>query len=174
MNDRAIPSLAAAAIALLARDAAVDLGGLATTGVMRASPGTPTAIAATCELTLDLRHRDLDALDALERRVLEGAGEAAGGHHVHSDTEPLWSIDPIAFDPTLVERAKAATDGGDPLVSGPLHDAASCARAGVPTAMLFIRSRGGVSHSREEDSDEQDVIKGANALTDLILSLAEE
>ena len=86
--------------------------------------------------------------------------------------EPLWSIDPVPFDPGLVQRARAVTGGGEPLVSGPLHDAAACARAGVPTAMLFIRSRGGVSHSREEDSDEADVTAGVDALVRLVRDLA--
>jgi N-carbamoyl-L-amino-acid hydrolase len=80
----------------------------------------------------------------------------------------------VAFDAGLVERARVASGGGAPLVSGPLHDAAACARAGVPTAMLFIRSRGGVSHSREEDSDEADVIAGVDALVQLVRTLADE
>jgi N-carbamoyl-L-amino-acid hydrolase len=115
-------------------------------------------------MTVDLRHRDGTALQSLERRVIDAAGDA--------EVEPLWSIEPIAFDSGLVERARAATGGGEPLVSGPLHDAAACARAGVPTAMLFIRSRGGVSHSREEDSDEADVIAGVEALVRVVRELA--
>jgi N-carbamoyl-L-amino-acid hydrolase len=174
MDDRRDPVLAAAAIALLARDAAVELGGLATVGALRALPGTPTAIAASCDLTLDLRHRELDGLVALERRVLDGADDAARRERVELDAELIWSIDPVAFDGGLVERARAATGGGAPLVSGPLHDAAACARAGVPTAMLFIRSRGGVSHSREEDSDEADVIAGVDALVQVVGTLADE
>jgi hypothetical protein len=38
--------------------------------------------------------------------------------------------------------------------------------------MLFIRSRGGVSHSREEDSDEADVIAGVDALVRAVRELA--
>ena len=55
----------------------------------------------------------------------------------------------------------------DPLPSGPLHDAAEMARAGVPTAMLFVRSRGGVSHSAEEDSDPGDLRLAVRALGEL-------
>jgi N-carbamoyl-L-amino-acid hydrolase len=42
-------------------------------------------------------------------------------------------------------------------MSGPLHDAAAVARAGIPTAMIFVRTRGGISHSREEDASEDDL-----------------
>ena len=160
MDSRRDPVVAASRAVLRATEAAVDLGGLATVGSIRSYPGTPTAVAARCEMTLDLRHRDLDGLAELERRALDGA------------TEPLWSIDPIAFDPGLIERIRDATGGGEPLVSGPLHDAAACARAGLPTAMLFIRSRGGVSHSRKEDSDDADVVAGVEALVRVVTGLA--
>ena len=155
MDDRDDPVVAASQLVLRATEAAVELGGLATIGSIRAYPGTPTAVAGRCELTVDLRHPDLAGLQELERRVI-------------GDSEPLWSIDPIAFEAALVAGAAA----GAPLVSGPLHDAAACARAGVPTAMLFIRSRGGVSHSREEDSDEADVIAGVDALVRVVHGLA--
>jgi N-carbamoyl-L-amino-acid hydrolase len=155
MDDRDDPVVAASQQVLRVTEAAIDLGGLATVGSIRAYPGTPTAVAGRVELTVDLRHRDLAGLQELERRVI-------------GESEPLWSIDPIAFDPTLMTGAAA----GEPLVSGPLHDAAACARAGVPTAMLFVRSRGGVSHSREEDSDEADVIAGVEALVRVVRELA--
>jgi N-carbamoyl-L-amino-acid hydrolase len=41
------------------------------------------------------------------------------------------------------------------------------ARAGVPTAMLFVRSRGGVSHTAEEDSDADDLRLAVRALGEL-------
>ena len=43
------------------------------------------------------------------------------------------------------------------LPSGPLHDAARVADAGVPTVMLFVRTMRGLSHTREEDTDEADL-----------------
>ena len=90
--------------------------------------------------------------------------------------ERVWAIDPVAFDIELVSRARAAlagSDDGERLVSGPLHDAAACARAGVPTAMLFVRSLGGVSHSREEDSAEEDLVAGIEALVSLVVDLVD-
>ena len=72
----------------------------------------------------------------------------------------MWRIEPIGFDPELVERARAAceraTGTGVELASGALHDAAEIARR-VPTVMIFTSSRGGISHAREEDTDEDDL-----------------
>ncbi len=41
------------------------------------------------------------------------------------------------------------------LPSGPLHDAAEVARAGVPTIMMFVQSLHGISHNKIEDTKEE-------------------
>ena len=43
----------------------------------------------------------------------------------------------------------------DSLPSGPLHDAAEVARAGVPTVMVFVQSLRGLSHTKLEDTEEE-------------------
>jgi hydantoinase/carbamoylase family amidase len=156
MHLRHDPSLPAARFLLCARDSAIKNGGLLTVGVLNAFPGTPTAVASGVELIVDLRHRDQDTLQRLSaengglaRREAETAGCAV-------TREQIWAIDPVEFDRRLVARAAAITEG-EPLVSGPLHDAAAVARAGVPTGMIFVRTRGGISHSREEDASEDDL-----------------
>ncbi|HST42386.1 MAG TPA: M20/M25/M40 family metallo-hydrolase, partial [Conexibacter sp.] len=75
--------------------------------------------------------------------------------------EPLWNTPAVAFDRTLVaalaEAVAASGVTAPPLVSGALHDAVAIARSGVPAAMLFVRSIGGISHNRIEDSGEDDL-----------------
>jgi N-carbamoyl-L-amino-acid hydrolase len=70
--------------------------------------------------------------------------------------ERLWRIAPQPFDPALIDLADAAiraTCGASHrLPSGPLHDAAEVARAGVPTVMLFVQSLHGISHNKIEDT----------------------
>ena len=74
--------------------------------------------------------------------------------------EPVWRIEPVAFDPGLVAIAREAceevTGSGFELASGALHDAAEIA-AHVPTAMIFSRSAGGISHNPDEDTAEADL-----------------
>lgn len=163
MDMRRDPTLAASRFVLGAHDAAVADTGLATVGVLNASPGTPTAVPAAVEVVLDLRHRDRDTLERLAAQVADLAERKAEAAGCGVEKEQIWSIDPVIFDTGLVERAAAIT-GGEPLVSGPLHDAAAVSLAGVPTAMLFVRTRGGISHSREEDASEEDL---ATAITQL-------
>jgi acetylornithine deacetylase/succinyl-diaminopimelate desuccinylase-like protein len=67
----------------------------------------------------------------------------------------------------LVELARESTEHYLALRSGALHDSAAIARAGVPTAMIFVRTRGGGSHSRAEGASESDLADGIRAFAQL-------
>ena len=83
----------------------------------------------------------------------------AGEEDVAVEWSRLWRIPPIAFDAELIEMADAAVREvagvSHRLPSGPLHDAAEIARAGVPTAMLFVQSLRGLSHTLEEETRDE-------------------
>ncbi len=68
----------------------------------------------------------------------------------------IWSIEPIPFDPGLIElcdQAVRETAGtSHRLPSGPLHDAAEVARAGIPVVMMFTQSLAGLSHNPAENT----------------------
>jgi beta-ureidopropionase / N-carbamoyl-L-amino-acid hydrolase len=131
-------------------------GGVSTIGSCVTRPGIATSVVAECDITLDQRHLTADGLAALvrearaasERFAHEGGVEVAWSH--------LWSIEPFAFDPDLIRMAEAAVveaaGVSHRLPSGPLHDAAEMARAGLPTAMLFVQSLHGISHNAIEDT----------------------
>jgi acetylornithine deacetylase/succinyl-diaminopimelate desuccinylase-like protein len=99
--------------------------------------------------------------------MLEGAREAvataASERGCEVSSELVWRIEPIAFDPALVEAAREScreVAGADRvLVSGALHDAAEIARV-VPAAMLFCPSIAGLSHAAGEDTAEDDLVIG--------------
>ena len=76
--------------------------------------------------------------------------------NVEVEWSRIWNIQPIMFDETLVGFAEDAvrevSGTSHRLPSGPLHDAAEVARAGVPTVMLFVQSLRGLSHTKLEDT----------------------
>ena len=150
-------ALAAAARLLLAvRDSARDEGGVATVGTCVVEPGIVTAVPGGCEITIDQRHLDAEALP----RMLDGArGEAAriaADEGVEVEWRRLWRIEPVDFHPELIaladESVRELAGESHRLPSGPLHDAAEVARAGIPTVMLFTQSLRGLSHTKEEDT----------------------
>jgi len=80
----------------------------------------------------------------------------------------LWNIEPVPFHAQLVEMCEAAireTSGtSHRMPSGPLHDAAEVARAGVPTVMMFVQSLKGISHNKIEDTREEHLEMAVAAL----------
>jgi beta-ureidopropionase / N-carbamoyl-L-amino-acid hydrolase len=90
---------------------------------------------------------------------------------------PLWRIEPVAFHPRLIELCEAAVKevAGTPhrLPSGPLHDAAEVARAGIPSAMMFVQSLGGISHNKVEDTKEEHLELAVQAFARLAEKTAE-
>ena len=94
------------------------------------------------------------------------AEESAERRGCELEDEPVWAIEPIGFDDGLVALARRAcesvTGTAYELPSGALHDAASMALR-VPTAMVFSPSIGGVSHSPEENTSDEDLAAAIEA-----------
>src|SRR5207247_5289876 len=109
-----------------------------------------------CELTLDQRHFESEALAGMLAEVRAACDRIAREERVEVEWQPLWRIPPTRFDPELVELADEAareTAGASHrMPSGPLHDAAEVSRAGVPAVMLFVQSLRGLSHTKLEDT----------------------
>ena len=168
MHQRRDAFLAAARGALAFRDdAAAREDVRATTGIVRVSPGIVTAFNGTCELSLDQRSLDADVLAEMLATARESAARIAQEEGCDVEWEPIWEIEPILFDPTLIDFAEEAVrevaGSGHRLPSGPLHDAAEMARR-IPTVMIFVKSLGGVSHTKAEDTPEADLELSVRAL----------
>jgi N-carbamoyl-L-amino-acid hydrolase len=171
MDARRDAGLAAAAAALGIESVGREHGGVATTGALELEPGILTAVAGRAELGFDLRHADADRLAAMKAAAEAAAEAAAAERECSLEVEPIWRIDPIPFDAGLVagaaEACAAAGGRAEPLTSGALHDAAEMSRL-APTAMVFTASRAGISHAREEDTDEADLRAGIAAYGALV------
>ncbi len=163
--------LAAARSALAFRDDAAEREDVrATTGVVKVSPGIVSAFNGTCELSLDQRALDADVLREMLASARSASEHLADAEGCEVAWERVWEIEPIPFHPELIEMANAvvAKVAGKcyRLPSGPLHDAAEMARA-LPTVMLFVKSLGGVSHTKAEDTPLEDVELSVRALHEL-------
>lgn len=144
-------------------------GAVATVGTIRFAPDAINVIPSRAILTVDLRNPDEGRLQALE------AALAAELDRLRSDgfevqVEPLARFQPVAFAPGIVaaiEQAAARRQlSHRRMTSGAGHDAQMMARI-APSAMIFVPSRGGISHNPAEFTTEADLIAGANVLMDV-------
>jgi hydantoinase/carbamoylase family amidase len=134
-------------------------GGVCTIGSCLTKPGIFTSVVEECRISLDQRHLDGVALAAMWREARKASERFAQEGNVTVSWERLWQIEPMAFDETLIglcEEAIRETCGeSHRLPSGPLHDAAEVARAGIPAVMMFVQSLRGISHNKIEDTKEE-------------------
>ncbi|MBX3086825.1 MAG: Zn-dependent hydrolase [Anaerolineae bacterium] len=171
MNQRRDAFGAAAKLGLEIREIAKRNGGVCTVGRVETKPGIVTAVVGQCDITLDQRHLDAAALATMLQEAKDASERFAAEENVTVSWSRLWQIHPIPFNPELIEMCDAAimeTCGTvHRLPSGPLHDAAEVARAGVPTIMLFVQSLRGLSHAKEEDTKEEHLALCVQALDKL-------
>jgi len=170
MDKRRDALAGAAKLALEIRPIAAQVGGgaVCTSGGLVTKPGIVTSVVETAEQLLDQRHLDADSLAELLRLAKEASERFAQEENLEVEWERIWSIEPILFDAELIELADEAivevAGTSHRLPSGPLHDAAEVARAGIPTVMLFVQSLRGLSHTKLEDTKEEHLELAVQAL----------
>jgi N-carbamoyl-L-amino-acid hydrolase len=170
MDQRRDALAGAAKLELELREIAGRVGGgaVCTMGGIVTRPGIVTSVVETAECLLDQRH-----LDATWLAEMLSNAEAASRKFAHEENldvqwDKIWSIEPIPFDDRLLELADEAVcevaGSSHRLPSGPLHDAAEVARAGIPTVMLFVQSLRGLSHTKLEDTSAEHLELAVQAL----------
>jgi N-carbamoyl-L-amino-acid hydrolase len=161
MDQRRDALAGAAKLALEIREIArrTGSGSVCTSGNVVCRPGIVTSVVETAEQLLDQRDLNAHRLAAMLAEAQAASERFASEERIEVSWEKIWSIEPILFDDTLVEFGEQAirevAGSAHRLPSGPLHDAAEVARAGVPTVMLFVQSLRGLSHTKLEDTKKE-------------------
>ena len=143
-------------------------GAVCTMGSVVTMPGIVTSVVETAECLLDQRHLDAGKLAAMLDDAKRASERFAEEEDIEVEWQRIWNIEPILFDAALLELAdeaiKEVAGTSHRLPSGPLHDAAEVARAGIPTVMVFVQSLRGLSHTKLEDTKEEHLELAVQAL----------
>lgn len=143
-------------------------GGVCTIGSCTTKPGIVTSVVEECRITLDQRNLSADDLAAMLEDAEDASKRFAEAGNVTVKWDKLWQIAPILFDDTLInlcdEAIKETCGTSHRLPSGPLHDAAEVAQAGIPTVMMFTQSLHGISHNKIEDTKEEHIEMSVEAM----------
>jgi hydantoinase/carbamoylase family amidase len=170
MDKRRDALAGAAKLALYIREIAAEVGGgaVCTSGGVVTKPGIVTSVVETAEQLLDQRHLDAAQLARMLTMAQDAAERFAREEDIEVEWERIWNIEPILFDDALIELAdesiREVTGTSHRLPSGPLHDAAEVARAGIPTVMIFVQSLRGLSHTKLEDTKREHLELSVQAL----------
>jgi beta-ureidopropionase / N-carbamoyl-L-amino-acid hydrolase len=179
MSHRRDALAAAAEIITGVRDIALRTGDGATSlvGRLRNEPDLVNVIPSNVVFSVDFRHHQLSVIDQMIREMHELLDMVIQRHGVGIEARRLWLSEPTPFDASVVETVEAASQAaGIPamrLWSGPGHDA-KYMQSVCPSAMIFVRSHRGKSHSEDEYSAPLDVEASVNALLHSVLALSNQ
>ncbi|WAC29458.1 Zn-dependent hydrolase [Ancylobacter sp. SL191] len=150
--------------------------GVGAVGQLNHFPNSRNIIAGKVVFTVDIRHPDLAALDAMADAIRAGAEQIAADMGLGISIALVNSFDPVPFDEVLVGRVRAAAESlgysHRDIVSGAGHDACWMAKV-APSAMIFCPCVDGLSHNEDETITPEWAKAGADVLLHATLATAE-
>ena len=177
MGDRSDALVGAARAVVALRDEAARHVGLLrmTVGTMEVHPGGFNVIPESCEFSIDVRVGGRNGLIEAEETVRRILSEIAAAERLEHEMRLTHRQEAVQFDPKIIEAlaAAAAAEGASwvELVSGAGHDAMIVGRQ-APAGMLFVPSRGGISHSPDEFTSPEACQVGARVLARAVTALS--
>lgn len=180
MSERADAFAAASELALLTERLAKESKGeyvTATVGRVKVFPNAVNVISGYTEISIDIRSIDLESKDILISGLMKGVKEIEEKRNVKIHMKQENHDVPYKCDKHLVETLISHCESLHipyrKLISGAYHDSlfTGCF---TPTAMIFIPCREGISHSRDEWAEFEDIAAGTDLLADTLLALANE
>ncbi|HEX5461475.1 MAG TPA: Zn-dependent hydrolase [Steroidobacteraceae bacterium] len=149
---------------------------VATVGSVQLIPNLVNVIAREVRFTVDLRNTDDKLLQSAEAELTHFVRGLEASEGVEVRARPLVRTEPVRFDEDVLRVIESvARDLGAPvrrMTSGAGHDAQMLSRV-CPTAMIFVPSVGGVSHSPREHTAAEHLRLGVSALLHTLLQLAD-
>ena len=149
-------------------------GTVGTVGEIEVDPGLINAVAAGVRFSLDVRGPEDASFQAVAREIAAFASDAAERRGMTARTVQRQTLPATALDGRIVAALEAsAAETGEPwttMHSGAAHDT-MCVAERVPSAMVFVPCKDGVSHHPAEDASPADAALAAEIILEAIATL---
>lgn len=163
--------LAAASASIEFRKLALKYDAVCTVGEVELKPNVVTIIPGTCTISLDMRTIDPEGLQEMLREAQSITEKVASEFGCKVNWRKIYNVIPQLFDEDLVDVCKSAVqeEVGETvnMYSGPLHDAVEMNKH-IPTVMMFVMSKNGISHDKGEDTPLENLTIGIRAYLRLV------
>jgi N-carbamoyl-L-amino-acid hydrolase len=150
---------------------------VATIGRVTLSPGAANVVPGRVDFSLEARDTEQRVLDDLQSACRRALSAIARRRNLMFEFKILSELAPVKCNGNLVDQIRQVADSlkipNLRMASGAAHDAQMLAGV-TQTAMVFVPSKDGRSHSVAEWTDMRDIEKGANVLLNTLLRLAGE
>lgn len=173
MKDRKDAGLAAARLCVAIDDRFPDASGprtVWTTGRITLDPGAPSIIPGGAEILFQIRDDNSGTVERLEALLRGIAGEISAASRCGIEVRCIRTGKPALMDEkfqrAIAQASSIFADGKSlPMPSGAGHDAQLLATI-MPAGMLFVPSIGGISHHWSENTDDADIVRGAEVFVE--------
>ncbi|MFV0238050.1 MAG: M20 family metallo-hydrolase [Flavobacteriales bacterium] len=149
--------------------------GKMTIGYIDAFPGVRNTVPGSVTISLDLRHPKEESLSKMDEKFRAFIALQSSREKFNTEINPIWHSPSVKFSEQHVEIIKKAVNKlgvtSMDLVSGAGHDSVYISNV-IPTAMVFIPCKDGLSHNELESIKKEDAVNGANVLLHTILELS--
>jgi acetylornithine deacetylase/succinyl-diaminopimelate desuccinylase-like protein len=176
MDLRLDPTLVLAETALELERLALDAGRgtVGTIGEIEVDPGLINAIASRVRFSLDIRGQQDEAYRGVARDIAAYAARLADARGMHAEFTERQTLAATPMDERIVGALEqAVSETGEPyrrMHSGAAHDT-MCVADRIPTAMVFVPCKDGISHHPAEDADPADAALAAEIMLAAIAAL---
>lgn len=146
-----------------------------TIGHVSLHPNASSIVPGRAVFSMQWRDGQTDRLARMETVIRETATEVAEAQGMSLSFGPMLGLEPVTMDNSLRAALETGAEAVAPgnwrkMPSGALHDATNVSRH-LPVAMLFVPSIGGLSHTFEEDTREDDLVAGVEVLAQAVAAL---
>jgi len=146
-----------------------------TIGFLDAKPAIRNTVPSQLTVSVDFRHPDEQILTAIHQQATQIVESFSDKNGVTAQLLPIWYSPPVIFDEKCVQAVSEAVQktgvSARKIGSGAGHDSVYLSKV-VPTSMIFIPCKDGLSHNEAESAEKIDVANGTQVLLEAILKMA--
>lgn len=148
-----------------------------TIGFIKATPGVKNTVPAQAEISVDIRHPNEEILTKMHRDVQAIVTKNDKNLPTSIKLNEIWHSPSVQFNERCIEAVDQATQylelTNKKIISGAGHDSVYVSKV-IPTSMIFIPCKDGLSHNELESAKKEDVIAGTNVLLHATLILQQK
>lgn len=176
MDMRADTYLAAAKIAIAVNSIAKRHHGLGSVAEIHLSPNVVNVIPDSTEFVIDIRHATNEGLLRIETDIESEVSKIITGTEVTLELKKLFHNNATHFNQECIDIVQECAtnlvgkEKTKSMISGAGHDSCSTTNAYVPTSMIFIPSKGGISHNPVEYTSPEEIELGFKVLLDTVIT----
>ncbi|MGL4485165.1 MAG: Zn-dependent hydrolase [Anaerovoracaceae bacterium] len=141
-----------------------------TTGEITCHPCVHTVIPDFVDFSIDVRHKDPELLKSVMDIIRTLPEKEWAG--CKCEIKEQWKRDTVQFDSRLINWVEESCNelgiSHQDINSGAGHDAQFCAYV-IPTTMIFVRTKAGLSHCEDEYASPEDCTAGASVMLNALL-----